>query len=135
MNVLLVILLVICVNLIIFSLNWNVSNSRLPPSYVVAAVWTVLLACMAYAQNLIKNAHWSKKWLIPILFTYCILYPFYTRGFTQYVFISNVFSILLSAGVAIALYPVSMQAAGLVSLTTIWATYATFVTTTKTAAT
>lgn len=133
----------IIVNAYLFSSkNSYVSNSiryrLLPPSYIIATVWTILIGLMAYSQWLVYNqikgrtgrkGSW-KLYLIPVLFIYCVLYPFYTMGFRnkKIVDFANVLTIILSGFIAWSIYDITQIGSYMIFLTTIWSTYATIAT-------
>lgn len=116
----------------------NNTNRLLPSSYVIATVWTVLVALMAYSQWLVysklstqkTNQHIWKLYLIPFLFIYCVLYPFYTMGFRNKKIIdfANVFTIILSGFIAWSIYDITHFGSYMIFLTTIWSAFATFAT-------
>lgn len=78
------ILLALAMNAVIYAKGWNSSGSDversrlLPPGYVIAIVWTLLLACLGYVHyKLYPNpAHW----IIVFTILYCISYPILTSG-------------------------------------------------------
>ena len=136
----------IIVNVYLFSSKKSyVSNSiryrLLPPSYIIATVWTILIGLMAYSQWLVYNqikdgrdkkgrkGNW-KLYLIPVLFIYCVLYPFYTMGFRNKKIIdfANVLTIILSGFIAWSIYDITHLGSYMIFLTTIWSTYATIAT-------
>jgi len=133
----------IIVNVYLFSSkNSYVSNSiryrLLPPSYIIATVWTILIGLMAYSQWLvytqIKDGKGGKGlwklYLIPILFIYCVLYPFYTMGFRnkKIVDFANVLTIILSGFIAWSIYDITQIGSYMILLTTLWSSFATFAT-------
>lgn len=104
----------------------------LPPGYVIGTIWMALIGAMAYSQFLVMRSTASGyvEWLIPGLFLYCIMYPFYTSQFqdrtvSQY---ANLGSILVSFVVAVLVYRISAVASALIAWTTVWASYATWAT-------
>ena len=130
----------IIVNVYLFSSkNSYVSNSikyrLLPPSYIIATVWTILIGLMAYSQWLVYNQIKGRKglwklYLIPVLFIYCVLYPFYTMGFRnkKIVDFANVLTIILSGFIAWSIYDITQIGSYMIFLTTLWSTYATLAT-------
>jgi len=110
----------------------------LPPSYIIATVWTILIGLMAYSQWLvytqIKDGKGGKGlwklYLIPVLFIYCVLYPFYTMGFRnkKIVDFANVLTIILSGFIAWSIYDITQIGSYMILLTTLWSTYATLAT-------
>jgi len=130
----------IIANVYLFSSkNSYVSNSiryrLLPPSYIIATVWTILIGLMAYSQWLVYNqikdgkGLW-KLYLIPILFIYCVLYPFYTMGFRnkKIVDFANVLTIILSGFIAWSIYDITQIGSYMILLTTLWSSFATLAT-------
>jgi len=113
----------------------NISGKRrnlslLPPSYIIAIVWTILIGLMAYSQWLvmkIAKRSW-KVWLIPLLFLYCVLYPFYTYGFSnkKIVDLANVFTILFSGFAAWSIYDITHTGSYFIFMTTLWSAFATY---------
>jgi len=127
------IVIAIIVNIVSLSYGYNSSMkyTNLPPGYIIGIIWIILIGCMAYAQSQVLLSSKKKwiEWLIPLLFLYCILYPFYTYGFSNKCIskIANIGTILFSLFIVIILYNISMHsAAGLIGLTTIWSSYATW---------
>ena len=123
------------INTYLFSHNITgkqINKPLLPPSYIIATIWTILIGLMAYAQWLVmKNkmtSHSWKVWLIPLLFLYCILYPFYTFGFRnkKMVDLANVFTILFSGFVAWSIYDITQIGSYFIFMTTIWSAFATY---------
>ena len=71
------------VNAIIYTRGWQ-NNSvierspLLPPGYIIASVWIVLLGLLGYAYYLSSSA--VSKTSIVIMVLYCLAYPFATAG-------------------------------------------------------
>jgi tryptophan-rich sensory protein len=93
---------------------------------------------MAYSQWLVytqikgrkdEKDNW-KLYLIPVLFIYCVLYPFYTMGFRnkKIVDFANVLTIILSGFIAWSIYDITQIGSYMILLTTLWSTYATLAT-------
>lgn len=71
------------INLVIYLQGWNREeqdkekkqyNDKLPPGYVIAIVWTILLGLLGYAHYLTYPSFAS--WIIVLAIIYCLLYPF-----------------------------------------------------------
>jgi tryptophan-rich sensory protein len=138
--VFLFIITTVIINVYTFSNNYqknNYNNTKeyplLPPPYIIAIVWTILIGFMAYSQWIIlqktkTNTNNWKRWLVPILFIYCILYPFYTKGFTnkRIIVTANIFTIILSAFIAYSIYNITNIGSYLIFMTTIWSSFATY---------
>jgi TspO/MBR family len=125
--------LALVINGVIFWLGFYRKGGRgLPPGSIIGSIWVFLIGCMAYAQWLILQScdyRWV-HWLIPGLFTFCILYPLYTAGFSSKKIsdISTVLSFALSGYIAYILYSYNWLAAGLIGLTTLWTLYVSYIT-------
>lgn len=136
----------IIVNIYLFSsrtpyLSSGLKYRLLPPSYIIATVWTILIGLMAYSEWLVYTKlrggkgdkggkdNW-KIYLIPVLFIYCVLYPFYTMGFRnkKIVDFANVLTIILSGFIAWSIYDITQIGSYMILLTTLWSAYATFAT-------
>lgn len=68
------------INLIIYLQEWNKeksnntnANKNLPPGYVIAIVWTIILGLLGYAHYLVYPSYASYIILLAII--YCLLYP------------------------------------------------------------
>jgi len=102
-----------------------------PPGYVIGTVWLVLFAAMGAARWLlltkpINTVHARR--LVLSLLLFCLAYPFYTMGLKSEVIglVGNVLTIALSFFVVIRVGRISRLAAGLVSLVSVWVTFASF---------
>lgn len=104
----------------------------LPPPWVIGAVWTSLLAVMGWVQSRIlrRTTERGLRWLVPLLFANCLLYPLYTAGFTheRAGLTGNLLTLALSAYVAGRLHSVSRQGAALIGLVVGWSAFATWAT-------
>jgi len=73
------ILAAILVNAFIYLYGWNSERplyKGLPPGYVIAVVWIIILGMLGYAHYLTYYSYAS--WIIVIALIYCLLYPFLT---------------------------------------------------------
>ena len=121
------------VNAFLFSnkITGSVKYKRLPSPFIIACVWTVLIGFMAYSQWLVlqktTKGSW-KRWLIPLLFIFCVLYPFYTMGFQnkKMIFLANIITILLSLSVALSIYTITRIGSFMIFMTTLWSSFATY---------
>ena len=85
------IILAIITNIIIYTSGWNMDSKKdkqkydlLPPGYVIAIVWIIILGLLGYLHYLIwnlKNQQFSLASISIILFIlFCLAYPFLTNG-------------------------------------------------------
>jgi tryptophan-rich sensory protein len=87
------------------------SNALLPPSAVIATVWSVVLGCLGYALflGIQSRSVWTVAALVTILVA-CLAYPLYTAEFTdrRAVVVGNTLTLIagfLAALVAAVLCP------------------------------
>lgn len=78
------ILLATLINGIIFTSGWNKNRAplkytKLPPGWIIAIVWTVLLGLLGCVSYFVKDSILSFG-IVCSLIVLCLLYPFYTRG-------------------------------------------------------
>jgi tryptophan-rich sensory protein len=100
-----------------------------PPGYVIGTVWLVLFAAMGVARWLMLTKPLDSiraRRLILFLLLFCLAYPFYTIGLKSEVLglVGNLLTIALSILAVIRVSKISRLAAGLVSLVTIWVSFA-----------
>ena len=84
------IILATIINIIIYSVGWNMDKKNkekyklLPPGYVIAIVWTIILGLLGYLHYLIWNLNNQKFSLasisIILFILFCLAYPFLTNG-------------------------------------------------------
>ena len=64
-------------------LGWNKNRApkytKLPPGWVIAIVWTVLLGLLGCVSYFVKDSIFSFG-IVWSLIVLCLLYPLYTRG-------------------------------------------------------
>jgi tryptophan-rich sensory protein len=72
-------------NGIIYGLGWNseqndnsMNNKYLPPGYVIAGVWVIILGLLGYTHYLVYPSYASAIIVLAVL--YCLAYPFLTGG-------------------------------------------------------
>jgi tryptophan-rich sensory protein len=135
--VLATVFLTLALNGVVFAIGWagGAHNSPLlPPGWVIGSVWVVLLALLAVAWWLLANAGVAgarrlSPWVLALI-AGCLAYPFYTLGFSNQTnaLIGNLATIAGGAFLAGRVMPASRSAAGLILLTVLWVSYATFAT-------
>jgi len=123
----------VLINAIIFGIGLNRTRERgLPSGAIIGTIWLILIGCMAYAQWLLIQSCdliWV-QWLIPSLFLFCVLYPVYTLGFRskKISMITTIFTVLFSLTIVNILYEFNWISAALISLTTLWTLYVSYMT-------
>ncbi len=105
------------------SVHWQ------PPGYVIGIVWVVLFAAMGAARWLLLTKPLDTiraRRLILLLLLFCLAYPFYTMGLKSELIglVGNLLTIALSLFVAFRVGSISRPAAGLVSLVSVWVSFA-----------
>lgn len=80
------IIIAIIVNSIIYSSGVNIDSNKdnikmLPPGYVIAIIWIIILGLLGYANYLVRNSFAS--FIIIIAIVYCLLYPFLTNKYKK----------------------------------------------------
>jgi tryptophan-rich sensory protein len=135
--VLATVLVTLALNGVVFALGWAGAphpNPLLPPGWVIGSVWVLLLALLAVAWWLLANADLPgtrrlSPWVLALIGG-CLAYPFYTLGFSNdtNALIGNLATIAGGAFLAGRVMPVARSAAGLILLTVIWVSFATFAT-------
>ena len=85
LHVLVPVLAACAMNVLIFSLGWNMRtgpvNPWIPPGAVVGAIWIVLLGLLGYVHYLCHD-HWSRFLVIGTV-VFCVMYPVFTAGLKQ----------------------------------------------------
>jgi len=84
------IILAIITNIIIYSSGWNMDKKNkkkynlLPPGYVIAIVWIIILGLLGYLHYLMWDLNNQKVSLasisIILFILFCLAYPFLTNG-------------------------------------------------------
>jgi len=99
-NVLVPIILAGLLNVIIYTQGWNKNNTGLaskwlPPGYVIALFWTIILGLLGYTHSLVYPT--TASWIIVIAVLYCLAYPFLTSGLQNtYASIYNTISFIIA---------------------------------------
>jgi tryptophan-rich sensory protein len=114
-HVLVPVLLACALNAYIYMKGWNTADSKetaaknplLPPGYVIAIVWIVILALLGYAHFLTYPKYSS--WVIVLAIAYCLLYPFLTLGMKSKLAIFNGIALLFAIAVTSTCYATIME--------------------------
>lgn len=127
----------VAINSLLFALGWAGHphpQPLLPPGWVIAGAWLVLLALLAVACWILANRAAPEgarlaPWVL-VLIGACLAYPFYTLGFRNEMtaFIGNLATIAGGAFLAGRVAGSSRTATGLILLTVLWVSFATFAT-------
>lgn len=122
------------VNGLIFGLGVERSSgpqTGLPPGWVVGAIWVVLFAGMGVARWLLVKRGGGRgvEW-VSLLGVLCLLYPVYTRGFSDLMagLVGNVVTLLVAAPVAVYAWRRVRAAGGCLVPLVVWMSYAAFAT-------
>lgn len=127
LNILIPILLAGIVNFIIYQQKWNINNSTernklLPPGYVIAIVWVIILGLLG-AVNFLVSPSIATVFVIATII-YCISYPFLTAGLKKTnMYIFNVVALLLSYIAALTVLYVRPFACILMVPLLLWTSY------------
>jgi hypothetical protein len=123
------------VNLLIFAFDINgasalksmQTSSFFPSSKLIGTVWTLLIVILSYSFSSVsvKSPQIAKH--ILGLFFLCVLYPFYTLGFSSVIlmFIGNTLTVAYSFFLALLLFTKFKKEASFVCLITLWVMYVT----------
>ena len=122
------------INAYIYLNGWNNDdkkniprNQYLPPGYVIAIVWILILGLLGFAHYLTYFSYASVVILLAII--YCLAYPFLTSGLqmTNSAFY-NFMAFLMATLVAVSAYSKKQMAAVYTLPFVIWTLYVNIVT-------
>lgn len=124
----------IVLNGIIYGLGWNkeqndksMNNKYLPPGYVIAMVWVIILGLLGYTHYLVYPSYASA--IIVFAVVYCLAYPFLTGGLrAENADILNMISLVLAI---IVIVSVGLKDVGAIVYTVpflLWTAYVNIVT-------
>jgi len=111
------------------------AQTGLPPGWVVGTIWLVLFAAMGVARWLLLRAARTRgeqrgaEWVSALAFL-CLLYPVYTRGFSDLMagLIGNAVTWLVAVPVAVYAFRRVRMAGGWLVPLVVWLSYAGLVT-------
>lgn len=124
----------VVVNGLIFGLGWNRTSgpqTGLPPGWVVGSIWVVLFAGMGAARWLLVRSGEGRgvEWVsgVGVL---CLLYPVYTRGFSDLTagLVGNLMTLVVAVPVAVYAWRRQRGAGGCLVPLVAWLAYAAFAT-------
>jgi tryptophan-rich sensory protein len=125
------------VNGAIFGLGLESSSGQtgLPPGWVVGTIWLLLFAAMGVARWLLLRSaktHGEQRrveWVSGLAFL-CLLYPVYTRGFSDLVagLVGNIVTWLVAVPVAVYAWRRERLAGWCVAPLVVWLSYAALAT-------
>lgn len=118
-------------NLYIYSQGWNskgnIKNNKLPPGYIIAIVWIIILGLLGYVHYLVYPSYAS--WVVVAAVLYCLAYPFLTAGLKQEkAGIYNALSLVIAVIVTYNVYIIKHNAALYTIPFLLWTTYVNVVT-------
>jgi len=131
-HVMVPIILACIINIVIYTQGWNKNNSQspvrgLPPGYVIAIVWIVILGLLGYAHYLVYPS--IASWVIVIAILYCLAYPFLTSGLKNtYSNIYNILSFIIAVLVFAFVYHNNHYAALFTIPFLLWTLYVSIIT-------
>lgn len=122
------------INAIIYLSGWsneqradNYQNKLLPPGYVIAIVWVIILGLLGYAHYLVFPSYSSAILVLAILF--CLAYPFLTSGLRkERSDMYNLISLIFAIAVMISVGRQKIKAIYFTIPFVIWTTYVNIVT-------
>ena len=140
-HILIPIILATIINIIIYKNGWNMKSKKgytkkvLPPGYIIAIVWTVILGLLGYLHYLIwilNNKKSSLASISIILFVlFCLAYPFLTSGLDPSKgFILNLLTLIFAIILAIIVYNSTKNIKYIIYLIPLllWSIYVNYVT-------
>ena len=134
-HVLVPIILAGLMNAFIYMQGWNKesgsrvdnNNAFLPPGYVIAIVWIIILGLLGYTHFLVYPS--TASWVIVFAVLYCLAYPFLTSGLqTKNAFIYNLLSLIIALFVFGFVYSQNVYAAMFTIPFILWTLYVNIVT-------
>lgn len=120
----------ILLNLYIYLIGWNNnSNTKptgLPPSYVIAIVWTIILGLLGYTFYIVYPS--QSAWIIVMATIYCLAYPFLTSGLQQEFTYYNMLSLVIAIITAISVFIENKIATLYIVPFVLWTAYVNIIT-------
>lgn len=103
------------------------SDQFFPASYVIGAVWTLLMLCLAFCFKKLKGNICYQKGVL-FLFFICVAYPIYTIGFSslKLMIAGNLITIAISSFLSGILFEKFRLLAGAVFLIPTWVVFVTY---------
>lgn len=130
-HVLTPIILACILNIYIYSRGWNskgnIKNNKLPPGYIIAIVWIIILGLLGYVHYIVYPSYAS--WVLVAAILYCLAYPFLTAGLKQEkAGIYNALSLVIAVVVFYNVYIKNSNVTLFVLPFLLWTTYVNVVT-------
>lgn len=123
----------VLINILIYALGWNRENREqsngnklLPPGYVIAIVWILILGLLGYTHYLVYPS--VASWIIVAAVIYCLAYPFLTAGLSKHMKVLNALSFFIALAVTISTFLQNNYSALFTLPFLIWTAYVTIVT-------
>lgn len=124
------IILAFIVNGIIYINGWNKNNNNnklLPPGYVIAIIWVLILGVLGYTHYLLYPS--KESWIIIFAILYCLAYPFLTSGLknSANANIFNLIALIISIIVFISVFLNNKLTSMFILPFLLWCTYVNIV--------
>jgi tryptophan-rich sensory protein len=123
----------ILLNVFIYTQGWNKENQQkeepnklLPPGFVIAIVWILILGLLGYTHYLVYPS--SASWIIVAAVLYCLAYPFLTAGLQKHMQVLNALSFFVALAVTISTFIYNNFSALFTIPFLLWTAYVTIVT-------
>ena len=97
------ILMGVIMNVIIYTRGWHLEGTEaskrhhLPPSWVIASIWIILLGFLGYICYIIRDDFWSLAVVTSVVW-FCVAYPVYVHFFKMSVRLLNLSTWFMSIG-------------------------------------
>jgi tryptophan-rich sensory protein len=133
-HIFLPIIAAIIINVIIYTSDWNNQKPQdqqmsryLPPGYIIAVVWIIILGLLGYTHYLVYPGKESVIIILAIL--YCLSYPFLTSGLQQdKAPVYNVLSFVIAVFVLFSVYLKQKRATLYIMPLLLWTLYVSIIT-------
>jgi len=122
----------ILLNGLIYALGWNKDNQKsqqnkwLPPGFVIAIVWILILGLLGYTHYLVYPS--TAAWVIVAAVLYCLAYPFLTAGLQKHMQFFNALSFFVALAVTISTFIQNNFSALFTIPFLLWTAYVTIIT-------
>lgn len=131
-HILVPVIAAVLVNGFIYAQGWNKDNRTeeqnkyLPPGFVIAIVWILILGLLGYAHYLVYPS--IASWVIVAAVLFCLAYPFLTAGLKKNMLVLNALSFFVALAVTISTFIQNYFSALFTLPFLLWTAYVTIVT-------
>ncbi len=134
LHILLPVIAAVIINIVIYTQRWNTDDKNveamqkyLPPGYVIAIVWVIILGLLGFTHYLIYPSFASFAIILAIL--YCLAYPFLTAGLQAYkAGFYNVLSFVIALLISVFTFMENKMATIYTIPFLLWTTYVSIIT-------